>query len=78
MPGTVEPDVAANVTVLFEDDAILVVQKPAPLPMHACGRFNRNTLGFILNRVYHPLKLKPAHRLDANTSGVKVAPTSAA
>jgi UPF0176 protein len=49
-----------------------VVNKPAPLPMHACGRFNRNTLDFILNRVYSTAHLRMAHRLDANTSGVVV------
>jgi len=47
-----------------------VVNKPAPLPMHAAGRFNRNTLQHILNQVYHPEKPKQAHRLDANTTGV--------
>ncbi len=72
MPGTVEPDVAANVTVLFEDDAILVVQKPAPLPMHACGRFHRNTLQYILDEAFAPWHVRAAHRLDANTSGVVV------
>lgn len=38
--------------------------------MHPSGRFNRNTLQFILNEVYHPQKLRPAHRLDANTTGL--------
>jgi RluA family pseudouridine synthase len=46
------------------------VNKPAPLPMHAAGRFNRNTLHFILNKAYYPEKPKQAHRLDANTTGV--------
>lgn len=70
MPATVEPDVAINIQVLHEDDAIVVVNKPAPLPMHPCGRFNRNTLTWILNQIYAPLRLRPAHRLDADTSGV--------
>lgn len=72
MPNTVEPDVNVNIAVLYEDDAIVVVDKPAPLPMHACGRFNRNTLGYFLELVYRPLRLRAAHRLDANTSGVVV------
>ncbi len=58
--------------MLHEDDAIVVVNKPAPLPMHPCGRFNRNTLTWILNEAYGPLRLRPAHRLDADTSGVVV------
>lgn len=69
-PGFIEPDVNAAIEVLYEDDALVVVNKPAPLPTHACGRFARNTLEYILNEVYRPELLRAAHRLDANTSGV--------
>jgi UPF0176 protein len=69
-PNVVEPAVNGNIEVLHEDEAIIVLNKPAPLPMHAGGRFNRNTLQYILNQVYHPEKPKQAHRLDANTTGV--------
>ncbi|MBS0201957.1 MAG: sulfurtransferase [Planctomycetes bacterium] len=71
-PETVEPDVNVNIQILHEDEAILVLNKPAPLPMHPCGRFNRNTLQYILGEVYKPQSPRPAHRLDANTSGVVV------
>lgn len=72
VPGTIEPDVNADIRLLHEDDAILVVHKPAPLPMHPGGRFNRNTLQHLLQAACHPEKPHPAHRLDANTSGVVV------
>ncbi len=49
-----------------------MIDKPAPLPMHPCGRFDRNTLQSILNTVYRPQCPRPAHRLDANTTGVIV------
>ncbi|MDB5391964.1 MAG: rluA [Planctomycetaceae bacterium] len=71
-PAEREPDVATEIEILYEDDAIVVINKPAPLPMHPCGRFNRNSLAHLLNQTYHPLKLRPAHRLDADTSGVVV------
>ena len=71
-PNTTEPDVSVDIRILYEDDWIVVVHKPAPLPMHPCGRFNKNTLGKILDGVYHPRRLRIAHRLDANTSGVVV------
>lgn len=71
-PDTVEPDVSPDIRIIHEDDALIVVNKPAPLPMHASGRFNRNTLVNLLNDVYEPQRLRPAHRLDANTSGVVV------
>jgi UPF0176 protein len=69
-PNTTEPDVNGAVEILHEDEALIVLNKPAPLPMHAGGRFYRNTLQYLLNRVYHPQKPHPAHRLDANTTGV--------
>jgi UPF0176 protein len=69
-PGVTEPEVNGRVEILHEDEALIVVNKPAPLPMHAGGRFYRNTLQFILHTVYHPQRPHPAHRLDANTTGV--------
>ena len=71
-PGTVEPEVDARVRVLYEDEALIVLDKPAPLPMHPCGRYNRNTLVHFLHEGWHPEKPRPAHRLDANTSGILV------
>jgi RluA family pseudouridine synthase len=71
-PDVVEPDVNADIRILHEDAALVVIHKPAPLPMHAGGRFNRNTLNYILDRAFHPEKLRPSHRLDANTTGVVV------
>jgi len=69
-PGVTEPDVNARVEILHEDEALIVLNKPAPLPMHAGGRFNFNTLQYFLNAAYHPQKPCPAHRLDANTTGL--------
>jgi RluA family pseudouridine synthase len=40
--------------------------------MHPAGRFNRNTLQHLLETAYRPQKPRPAHRLDANTTGVLV------
>jgi UPF0176 protein len=70
LPAMVEPDINGDIKILHEDEALIVLEKPAPLPMHPCGRFNRNTLQYILNQVYYPEKPRPAHRLDANTTGV--------
>lgn len=67
-----EPDVNASIRVLHEDEALVVIDKPAPLPLHPSVRYNRNTLQAILNVAYHPQKLRPIHRLDANTTGIVV------
>jgi UPF0176 protein len=64
-----EPDVNADIRFLYEDSALIVIRKPAPLPMHPCGRFHRNTLQSIINQVIHPAP-RPVHRLDANTAGL--------
>ena len=69
-PETVEPDVAASIEILWEDESLLAVSKPAPLPMHPCGRYNRNSLLSLMELVYRDERLRPAHRLDANTTGV--------
>jgi UPF0176 protein len=69
-PNVTEPDVNGRIEILHEDGALIVVNKPAPLPMHAGGRFYRNTLRHILCLVYHPQRPYPAHRLDANTTGI--------
>ncbi|TWU58065.1 RluA family pseudouridine synthase [Rubripirellula reticaptiva] len=78
MHDVCEPDVAPEVVVLHEDDAIIVVDKPAPMPVHPSGRFNRNTLLCLLQTVYLDDKLRMAHRLDANTTGVVVVCRTAA
>jgi UPF0176 protein len=76
LPAVIEPDVNMRIELLHEDEALIVLNKPAPLPMHAGGRFHRNTLKHVLEAVYHPQKPRPSHRLDANTTGVVVAARS--
>jgi RluA family pseudouridine synthase len=71
-PFQPEPQIDSAIRLPYEDEAIVVIEKPAPLPMHPSGRFTRNTLQWILNEVYYPQKLRPVHRLDANTTGLVV------
>lgn len=69
-PAAPEPEVSPDVRILHEDEALLIVHKPAPLPTHPSGRFNRNTLQFILSEVYAPQRPRFVNRLDANTTGL--------
>jgi len=64
-----EPPVDARFRVLHEDAHLLVVDKPAHLPMHADGPFLRNTLIHLLRDAYGQ-ELQLVHRLDRETSGV--------
>ena len=72
LKGTVEPPICGDIKIIFEDNDVIVVDKPAPIAMHPCGRFNRNSLSYILNSVYQGEKIRMTHRLDANTTGVVV------
>jgi len=71
-PEAAEPAVNGAIRILHEDEAIVVLHKPAPLPMHPGGRYNRNTLQYIMDEAYAPQRPRFAHRLDANTSGLIV------
>ena len=65
-----EPNVSNSLELIYEDDFVLVLNKPSPLPMHPSGRFNRNTLTHFLKLAFPLQDLKIVHRLDANTTGV--------
>ncbi|MBC8127581.1 MAG: sulfurtransferase [Gloeobacteraceae cyanobacterium ES-bin-144] len=70
-PPDVEPSVSTDIKVVYEDEALIVIHKPAPLPMHASGRFHRNTLQYLMNLACEPPHVpRPVHRLDANTTGL--------
>ena len=71
-PATVEPRVNADIRCIWEDDSLVGLIKPAPLPVHPCGRFNRNTLSYFVDEVFGRDTLRLIHRLDSNTSGLMV------
>jgi 23S rRNA pseudouridine1911/1915/1917 synthase len=56
--------------VLYEDEWILGVDKPAGLPVHPTARFHANTLTAVLKERYGDDRPILAHRLDSETSGV--------
>ncbi len=59
--------------MLHDDAHLLVIDKPAGLPMHPTASYHRNTLLHVLQTQY-PEGFAPmfAHRLDRETSGVIV------
>lgn len=70
-----EPDVNDGIRILYDHDGVLVVDKPAPLPVHPVGRFFKNTLTFILNETNPKTRYHTIHRLDTWTTGVLVLAT---
>lgn len=68
-PPWVEPEVPLHVSVLHEDEELLVLHKPAGLPVLPGGGFLNNTLWGWLRRNYSQPPT-PMHRLGRGTSGV--------
>ena len=72
-PAPVEPAVPLTATVLHRDAALLVLDKPAGLPVHPSARYHRHTLTAVLRAWFgsgHGWQM--GHRLDRETSGVIV------
>ncbi|XP_069773350.1 pseudouridylate synthase RPUSD2 [Narcine bancroftii] len=66
-----EPPVTAQpITILSQDQDMVVVDKPTSIPVHPCGRFRHNTVIFILGKEHNLTELHTIHRLDRLTSGV--------
>jgi len=70
--GVVEPVVATDLRFVYADDAVSVVEKPAPMPVHPSGRYNKHSMISLLNHVFLDRAHLPVHRLDADTSGLVI------
>ena len=68
----VEPNINSDIKLIYNDVDLLVLNKPSPLPVHASGRFLRNTLISILEIALPTENFKLVHRIDANTTGIIV------
>lgn len=58
--------------ILFEDEHLVVVDKPHFLPMTPGGRFVQETLLTRLKKKFGSADLTPIHRLDRETAGVVI------
>jgi 23S rRNA pseudouridine1911/1915/1917 synthase len=73
-----EPPVNFNYKILFEDEVLFVIEKPAHLPVHPAGRYFFNTLLVHLKTQGHKTPMKAereyylVHRIDKETSGILV------
>ncbi len=66
-----ENPVPTDVPIIYEDEHILAVNKPANLPVHPSARYHKNTLIKVLERDRPDAPfLSLGHRLDRETSGV--------
>jgi UPF0176 protein len=67
-----EPSVNVEIRIFYEDESLIVLEKPANLPISPEGDFRRNTLQYILSEVYEPQSPRPLYRLDRSTQGILV------
>jgi 23S rRNA pseudouridine1911/1915/1917 synthase len=68
-PPWLEPSVPMNVAVLYEDADVLILHKPAGLPVLPGGGFLEHTVWGWLRQHYSGLPA-PMHRLGRGTSGL--------
>ncbi|KAH3669292.1 hypothetical protein OGAPHI_001413 [Ogataea philodendri] len=64
------PIVDAPIKVIYEDDDLVVVNKPSGIPIHPVRTYFYNTLVELLKQQVHASELKPCFRLDKVTSGI--------
>ncbi|MDJ0731698.1 MAG: RluA family pseudouridine synthase [Crocosphaera sp.] len=69
-PPWQEPDVPLSFDLIYEDDHLLIINKPSGLPVLPGGGFLQHTLLWQLKKQYPHDPPVPIHRLGRGTSGL--------
>jgi 23S rRNA-/tRNA-specific pseudouridylate synthase len=64
------PVLDQKIEIIYEDDDMLVVNKPASIVVYPISGYRLNSLTFILAKEMGYMNIRPVHRLDRLTSGV--------
>jgi 23S rRNA pseudouridine1911/1915/1917 synthase len=67
-----EPPCPRDFGVLYDHPMMMVIDKPAGLPVHVSAKFYFNTLTRVVAEKYPDRQLQICHRLDRETSGALV------
>jgi len=74
VPQDAFPAVPLDFTILYEDDDLLVIDKPPYMPTHPSAGHDGDTLANGLTYLFakrgEPFVFRPVSRLDRNTSGI--------
>jgi 23S rRNA pseudouridine1911/1915/1917 synthase len=65
-----EPEVPLEFGVIHDDGELLVIDKPAGLPVHPTARYAAHTFTTLAKARFPSRKVDPAHRIDRETSGL--------
>ena len=65
-----EPKINSQIKLIAATTHFWVIDKPSPLPVHAGGRYQKNTLTQLLIDAFPNQKFHLINRLDANTTGI--------
>lgn len=65
-----------DLNILYEDDSLLILNKPANIAVHPSMEHYDNSLSngvkYYFNSIYLNKKIRPVNRLDKNTSGIVI------
>ena len=65
-------EIPRELPILYQDEHLLVINKPAGLPVHPTARYYRNTVVKMIEQRFPSERIVLGHRLDRETSGVLV------
>ena len=66
----VEPEVNENFSIVYEDEELLIVNKPPNLPIHPSGCFYKHTLWYLIKEIAGECHF--INRLDRETGGLVI------
>lgn len=65
-----EPNGSLSVPVAYEDENLVIFNKPSGMPVHPSIKHQGDTLGNCFSAMYPQLTFRPINRLDKDTSGL--------
>lgn len=66
----IQPNPQLHGDIAFENDSLVVFNKPAGMPVHPSAKHRDDTLGNLFAYLYPELVFRPVNRLDKDTSGL--------
>ncbi|MBQ8786597.1 MAG: RluA family pseudouridine synthase [Oscillospiraceae bacterium] len=65
-----EPNELLSVPIAYEDENLIIFNKPSGMPVHPSIKHQGDTLGNCFSAMYPQLTFRPINRLDKDTSGL--------